>query len=93
MNTLMEISIATPIHNEQGNRELVYYDLIAVLESRGSDCEIISVDDGSDDKSVKIIDSLAECDGRVRHRYRTGRVCSKQLHRTQRARCATVVGL
>ena len=81
MNTLMEISIATPIHNEQGNRELVYYDLIAVLESRGSDCEIISVDDGSDDKSVKIIDSLAECDGRVRHRYIYFATTAKQVQR------------
>ncbi len=81
MNTLMEISIATPIHNEQGNRELVYNDLIAVLESIGSDCEIISVDDGSNDESVKIIDSLAEWDGRVRLRYICFATMAKQVQR------------
>ena len=62
----MEISVAIPIHNEQENIELLYNDLIAVLSPIGSDFEIIFVNDGSDDESAKIIDSLAERDRRVR---------------------------
>ena len=62
----MEISVAIPLHNEQENIELLYNDLIAALEPIGSDFEIIFVNDGSDDESAKIIDSLAERDLRVR---------------------------
>ena len=62
----MEISVAIPIHNEQENIELLYNDLISVLEPIGSNYEIIFVNDGSDDGSAKTIDSLAERDRRVR---------------------------
>ena len=62
----MKISVTIPIHNEQENIELLYNDLIPVLELIGSEFEIIMVNDGSDDESAKIIDSLAERDRHVR---------------------------
>ncbi len=56
----MKISITVPIHNEQENIELLYKDMIKTLEPMGADFEIIFVNDGSEDESAVILNSLAK---------------------------------
>jgi glycosyltransferase involved in cell wall biosynthesis len=62
----MKLSIAIPIHNEQENIEILYKDLVKVLETVEADVEIIFVNDGSGDNSGNILDALAKRDNRVK---------------------------
>lgn len=62
----MKISITVPIHNEQENIGKLYKDLVAALAPLESDFEIILVNDGSDDGSRAVLDSIAEKDHRVK---------------------------
>ncbi|MDM8525278.1 glycosyltransferase family 2 protein [Desulfococcaceae bacterium HSG8] len=61
----MKLSVTIPIHNEQKNLELLYDNLIRALEPMGTDFEIILVNDGSDDDSGNILDTIANRDSRV----------------------------
>ena len=62
----MKISITIPIHNEQENIKILYNDLVNVLENIGKDFEIIFINDGSDDESGDLLNSLAKSDRRVK---------------------------
>ena len=62
----MNISITIPIHNEQENIKILYNDLVNVLENIGKDFEIIFINDGSDDESGDLLNSLAKSDRRVK---------------------------
>ena len=62
------ISIIIPIYNEEKNILLLYNEIKKVWENlKGKyDYEIIFVDDGSKDKSIKIMENLAEKDGKIK---------------------------
>jgi dolichol-phosphate mannosyltransferase len=60
-----EISIVIPIYNEVENIAVLYDRLVTVLEGSAVDFEIVFVDDGSKDSSVKSLNELGASDKRV----------------------------
>ncbi len=63
------ISIVIPVYNEEGNISLIYKGITAVFKKSLPNCdyEIIFVNDGSTDKSGKIINELIVADKKVRY--------------------------
>jgi len=64
--TPLGISMVIPLKNEQESLLELYQRLREELEKLGRSFELIFVDDGSDDDSVKILAGLQEQDPRVR---------------------------
>ncbi len=62
-----EVSIIIPLYNEQENISQLYARLDAVSKSWNGTFEIIFVDDGSCDRSLEIIKSIAKDDKRVKY--------------------------
>lgn len=60
------LSVVVPIFNEIGNIDRLYAELTAALTAIGKPYEIILVDDGSTDGSVRAIEALAAADLRVK---------------------------
>jgi len=61
------VSIVLPAHNEESNIVAIYEALIETLrEEEIEGLEIIFVDDGSSDKTAKVIESLCQKDTRVK---------------------------
>src|ERR1041385_4346098 len=61
-----EISIFLPVYNEEPNLLPLHAKLNEALKALGRSAEIVYVDDGSTDGSLKILSQLAEMDPRVR---------------------------
>ena len=61
-----ELSIFLPVYNEKPNLRPLHAKLDAALKSLGRSAEIVYVDDGSTDGSLKILREIAEMDNRVR---------------------------
>lgn len=61
-----EISIFLPVKDEEPNLLLLHEKLDQALTALGRTAEIIFVDDGSTDGSLKILRALAQVDSRVR---------------------------
>src|SRR5690349_9757846 len=61
-----EVSIFLPVYNEEPNLRPLHTKLDAALQSLGRSAEIVYVDDGSTDGSLKILREIAEMDSRVR---------------------------
>lgn len=61
-----EISIFLPVYNEEPNLPPLHEKLDQALTALGRTAEIIYVDDGSNDGSLKILHELADRDSRVR---------------------------
>lgn len=59
-------SIVIPVYNEEATLPLLYRELKKVLLQLGVPYEVIFVDDGSDDKSVDVLQSLRAQDSRVK---------------------------
>jgi dolichol-phosphate mannosyltransferase len=62
----MRISVVLPIFNEADNLQPLYGRLSATLDRIACDYELIFVDDGSTDDSVRILERLAADDSRVK---------------------------
>lgn len=62
----MKLSIIIPIYNEEKNIEELSRRLYAVLKRVSEDFEIIYVNDGSTDKSLSLLKSLAQRDKRIK---------------------------
>ena len=62
----MDVSLVIPVYNEEDNLAPLYQKIKEVMDSLGKDYEVIFVDDGSQDKSPQILDSLAQKDPRVK---------------------------
>ncbi len=60
------LSVVVPVFNEEESRPLLHPEIVAALEGRGEEFEILYVDDGSTDGSARILRSLAGSDRRVR---------------------------
>lgn len=61
----MKISLVIPAHNEAGNLEKLYREIVEALK-KDIDYEIIVVDDGSSDDSVELLNKLAKKDERLK---------------------------
>ena len=61
-----EISVFLPVYNEEPNLRPLHAKMDQALEKLGRSAEIIYVDDGSSDGSLKVLRNLAELDNRVR---------------------------
>src|ERR1044072_2619450 len=61
-----EVSVFLPVYNEEPNLRPLHAKLDAALKSLGRSSEIVYVDDGSTDGSLKILREIAEVDPRVR---------------------------
>ncbi|MFV1965007.1 MAG: glycosyltransferase family 2 protein [Pirellulaceae bacterium] len=62
----MSVSVVVPIYNERENILILYRQLHDVLATIEGPCEIIFVDDGSNDGSVEQLRSVAAIDEQVR---------------------------
>src|ERR1700739_4062874 len=58
-------SIVVPFHNEEENVTVMYDRLKAVMEQIGESFELVLVDDGSSDRSYKLLEEIAAVDSRV----------------------------
>lgn len=61
-----EISVFLPVFNEEPNLVPLHNKLDEALNTLGRSAEIVYVDDGSSDSSLKILREIAEVDSRVR---------------------------
>ncbi|RLA81503.1 MAG: glycosyltransferase [Deltaproteobacteria bacterium] len=61
-----EVSVAIPMHNEEGNVELLYHELKEVMEGLRLRYEIIFVNDGSTDRTGELLRGIASRDEAVR---------------------------
>ena len=59
-------SVVIPVFNEEENLQSLYQRLSKVLTALFENYEIIFVDDGSSDDSLKVIKKLREADGRIK---------------------------
>jgi glycosyltransferase involved in cell wall biosynthesis len=61
-----EVSVFLPVFNEEPNLRPLHAKLDQALKALGRSAEIVYVDDGSSDGSLKILREIAEMDPRVR---------------------------
>src|SRR5947209_14276166 len=61
-----EISVFLPVYNEEPNLLPLHEKLDEAITTLGRSAEIIYVDDGSTDGSLKVLRQLAQLDARVR---------------------------
>src|SRR6266404_6361376 len=61
-----EVSVFLPVYNEEPNLLPLHAKLDEALKELGRSAEIIYVDDGSNDGSLKILREIAAVDERVR---------------------------
>jgi len=66
MKTKPMISIAVPLHNEEGNVEPLYREIKGVMEKISVPYEIVLVNDGSTDRTGEILKRLKQKDHRLR---------------------------
>ena len=64
--TAPEISVFLPVYNEEPNLLPLHEKLDKALKALGRSAEIVYVDDGSTDRSLKILREIAQLDARVR---------------------------
>ena len=58
-------SIVVPFHNEEENVTTLYDRLKAVMEQVGETFELVFVDDGSRDRTYRLLEEIAAVDSRV----------------------------
>src|SRR6185295_13959354 len=61
-----EVSVFLPVYNEEPNLRPLHAKLDEALKKLGRSAEIIYVDDGSNDDSLRILREIADADRRVR---------------------------
>ncbi|MEO8606663.1 MAG: glycosyltransferase family 2 protein [Chloroflexota bacterium] len=66
MSETPRYSIIAPIYNEEGNIQRLYDRISAVMDSTGEPWELVTVNDGSRDGSVQLIEELAAKDSRIK---------------------------
>ncbi|MCA0453321.1 MAG: glycosyltransferase family 2 protein [Chloroflexi bacterium] len=59
-------SIVAPIYNEEGNIQNLYERISKVMDSTGESWELVTVNDGSRDKSFDLLEALSHKDSRIK---------------------------
>ncbi len=62
---MAKYSIVVPFHNEEENVTVLYARLKQVMEQIGESFEMVLVDDGSRDRTYKLLEEIAAVDSRV----------------------------
>ncbi len=62
---MAKYSIVVPFHNEEENVTVLYARLKQVMEQVGDSFEMVLVDDGSRDRTYKLLEEIAAVDSRV----------------------------
>ncbi|MGD0730750.1 MAG: glycosyltransferase family 2 protein [Terracidiphilus sp.] len=62
---MAKYSIVVPFHNEEENVTALYARLKQVMEQVGESFEMVLVDDGSNDRTYKLLEEIAAVDSRV----------------------------
>jgi glycosyltransferase involved in cell wall biosynthesis len=62
---MAKYSIVVPFHNEEENVTVLYARLKQVMEQVGESYELVLVDDGSSDRTYKLMGEIAAVDSRV----------------------------
>jgi glycosyltransferase involved in cell wall biosynthesis len=62
---MAKYSIVVPFHNEEENVTMLYARLKQVMEQVGDSFELVFVDDGSNDRTYKLLEEIAAVDSRV----------------------------
>ena len=62
---MVKYSIVVPFHNEEENVTVLYARLKQVMEQVSDNFEIVLVDDGSRDRTYKLLEEIAAVDSRV----------------------------
>ena len=62
---MAKYSIVVPFHNEEENVTVLYARLKQVMEQVGESFELVLVDDGSSDRTYKLLEEIAAVDSRV----------------------------
>ena len=60
-----KFSIVVPFHNEEENVTALYARLKQIMEQVGDTFELVLVDDGSSDRTYKLLEEIAAVDSRV----------------------------
>ncbi|HEY1985089.1 MAG TPA: glycosyltransferase family 2 protein [Terracidiphilus sp.] len=60
-----KFSIVVPFHNEEENVTALYARLKQIMEQIGDSFELVLVDDGSNDRTYKLLEEIAAVDSRV----------------------------
>ena len=61
----LKYSIVVPFHNEEENVTALYDRVKDVMEQVGESFELVLVDDGSNDRSYKLMEEIAAVDSRI----------------------------
>ena len=59
-------SIIAPIYNEEGNIQILYERIKEVMDSTGESWELVTVNDGSRDRSLELLQALSAQDSRIK---------------------------
>lgn len=59
-------SIVAPIYNEEGNIQVLYERICDVMDSTGESWELVTVNDGSRDRSLELLEALSAKDSRIK---------------------------
>jgi glycosyltransferase involved in cell wall biosynthesis len=62
---MAKYSVVVPFHNEEENVTVLYARLKQVMEQVGGPFELVLVDDGSSDRTYKLLEEIAAVDSRV----------------------------
>ena len=62
---MVKYSIVVPFHNEEENVTALYARLKQIMEQVGDSFELVLVDDGSSDRTYKLLEEIAAVDSRV----------------------------
>jgi dolichol-phosphate mannosyltransferase len=66
MNDRPRYSIVAPIYNEEGNIQILYDRICQVMDSTGESWELVTVNDGSRDRSLELLEELVLKDSRIK---------------------------
>ncbi len=66
MNAKPRYSIIAPIYNEEGNIQTLYDRICGVMDSMGEPWELVTVNDGSRDRSLELLEAVAAKDSRIK---------------------------
>ena len=64
--TTARYSIVAPIYNEEGNIQVLYDRICEVMDKAGESWELVTVNDGSRDRSLELLEQLSAKDPRIK---------------------------